>query len=305
MVTAQSLLGVLRALAIAASLAATACAGGESAADGSPPDERDGGGGGGGGGGPEVDAAPAVDLVDVEVAGDRAWTDTGLDLTAIELVQIEASGSISFEPGAEVGPEGYGPDDHDGNNVVQCSNHASLIAKIGTDGSPMALGEHGWLAATRAGRLFLGPNDRGTGNNSGSFSVRLTPDQSFDLVVSQSLVAVSGTSDWVDTGFGLEDYHLLTVAASGQVDNNTDDDTTYGAGGVPDTTGHPASILACANHVALIGRIGADGSPFRVGSDASRPLGRSGRLFLRVNDTSQENNGGDFSAEVSAGKYPR
>ncbi len=252
-----------------------------------------------------VDAAANDDSIDVEVPGDRAWTDTGLDLALHELVAVAASGSVSFEPGAEVGPGGYKPDDHDGGNLVQCANHAALIAKIGTDGAAMQLGGQGWLAAPHAGRLFLGPNDSGVGNNAGAFAARLTPDQPYDLVVSAQAVTVPGDSDWVDSGIDLTDSQLLTVAASGEVDNNTDDDATYGPTGVPGTADHPASVLGCANHVALIGRIGADGSPFRVGSDYSRPVGRSGRLFLRVNDASQENNGGELSASVSAGKYPR
>lgn len=278
------------------------CAAGDPGAHDAGASAADGAVGGGDPG--AVDAAPVVDGVDIEVPGDRDWTDTGIDLARDELVEVVADGTISFEPGSEVGPAGYAPDEHDDGNLVQCANHAALVAKIGTDGAAMQLGGQGWLAAARPGRLFLGPNDGGTDNNGGAFNVRLRPGQPYDLVASSQAVTVPGDSDWVDTGLDLTDSQVLTIAASGQVDNNTDDAATFGPAGVPGTTGHPASLLGCANHVALIGRVGGDGSPFRVGSDYSRPVGQSGRLFLRINDASQDNNGGELSASVSAGKYP-
>jgi hypothetical protein len=295
----------MRFLALLWLVAPAGCGGGDPAADGGIAVVDADRGGGDPGGSARVDATTDDGSIDVDVPGDRAWTDTEVDLALNELVRVAADGSISFEPGAEVGPGGYKPDDHDGGNLVQCANHAALIAKIGTDGAAMQLGGQGWLAAPRAGRLFLGPNDSGTGNNAGAFSVTLTPDEPYDLIASGQAVTVPATSDWVDTGLDLTDSQLLTIAASGEVDNDTANATTYGPAGVPGTADHPASLLGCANHVALIGRIGADGSPFRVGSDYSRPVGRDGRLFLRVNDGSQENNGGELSASVSAGKYPK
>jgi hypothetical protein len=55
--------------------------------------------------------------------------------------------------------------------------------------------------------------------------------------------------------------------------------------------------------MALIGRIGANGSPFLVGSSYSGNVG-AGRLFLRQNDTATFDNGGAFIGTITADPCP-
>jgi hypothetical protein len=53
------------------------------------------------------------------------------------------------------------------------ANHSALIGKIG-DGDPFLVGKSKSFDVAAQGRLFLGVNDHGVENNSGSFQVMIT-----------------------------------------------------------------------------------------------------------------------------------
>lgn len=60
-----------------------------------------------------------------------------------------------------------------------------------------------------------------------------------------------------------------------------------------------------ANKGALIGRIGTNGIPFKVGSNLSKKFSESGKLYLGINDMKQEidstsynDNSGNFEARI-------
>jgi len=74
--------------------------------------------------------------------------------------------------------------------------------------------------------------------------------------------------------------------------------------GSPGEPNDQYNVLACANHMALIGKIGEGGAPFLVGRDLSRPAGSSGRLFLRVNHSVPGGNTGKFAAGILVGSPP-
>lgn len=109
-------------------------------------------------------------------------------------------------------------------------------------------------------------------------------------------VAVEGTRQWTDTAIVVEPGDQLHITATGTVFHSERDSTT------PDGAAHPGlrvfNILTNANHAGLLGRIGATGSPFVVGRDATRAVTAGGTLYLGINDQGVENNHGSFSAKV-------
>ncbi len=251
---------------------------------------------------PVADAAPSgSSTVELAVDGDAAWTRTDVPVERGELVHVMASGTITFDGETEVGPAGFTPDDHDRYNAVGCADHASLIARVDDSGGAFALGGEEWLLAPRAGELALGPNDTRTIDNTGAFRVVVAPAQPVELIEKKS-VTVPGNAEWIDTGIDLIPDHLIAIDADGRVDNNVPSDPDVGPEGMPDSDGGRYNVLACANHMSLIGRVGVGGAPFAVGRDLSRRAAASGRLFLRVNHSAPAGNTGKFSAGVLVGR---
>jgi hypothetical protein len=143
-----------------------------------------------GGGGDDDDPS-----VEVEVPGNEAWTDTGVDVEVGDTVVLDATGSILHDegnPSTEVGPDGAS-DDEVANNpdlnevgagvYVNPPGHGGLIGKIGQDTEAVIdVGSHLEIdGSPAAGRLYLGINDYGggdldlaLGNNGGSYEVTIT-----------------------------------------------------------------------------------------------------------------------------------
>lgn len=234
----------------------------------------------------------------IDVPADQTWFDTGIELERGEMISLLASGSIDFGP-ASIDPEGFEPDDHDEYNVVPCASHAGLIGRVGSDGEPFFIGAEAVTVATDAGRLYLGVNDTDVGNNSGSFAVRLTTDIPH-AVTDQSGATVEATVAWNDTGVDLEGGEMVIITASGMIDDSVETpDTTWGPAGKPNSFNSSASIIGCAPHVALLGRIGASGGLFVVGASHAAPAPLAGRLFLGLNDKVLTDEGGKLAASVT------
>jgi hypothetical protein len=241
---------------------------------------------------------PGAELT-VNVDGDGGWLDTGMDVTRETLVTVLASGAITFNDAmTETGPGGYGPDDFDGYNLVTCANHAGLIGRIDTDGEPHFIGGDTTYSATATGRLYLGVNDDDPGNNAGAFAVRVSTAQP-SSVIGRHSVTVPATQTWTDSGIDLNGDEILAITASGEMDNYTGDPATNGPGGKPDSVGHGANVIACANHATLLGRVGATGAPFEVGLAYSARVKLAGRLYLGINDTVTTDNAGKLGASVT------
>ena len=117
--------------------------------------------------------------VSVVVPGTEQWTDTGIDLSIDDRVLIEADGAIT--PSTPDVPL-YGPDgvwDRPSARVfnvegLEEANHAGLIGRIGEAGAPFQVGSQLLSKADTEGRLFLGINDTGVGNNAGEFTATIT-----------------------------------------------------------------------------------------------------------------------------------
>jgi hypothetical protein len=246
---------------------------------------------------PVADAAPAGSGdVRVAVEGNVSWTPADLDVDRSELIRVTASGTIAFDGETQVGPEGFGPDENDQYNAIGCADHAALIGRVDAGGGSFLVGSDQWLLAPRSGPLAFGPNDTRTVDNTGAFQLVIEPGQPAEILEMRG-VTVPGNSSWIDTGVDLAPDHLIAIDADGQVDNNIPGNEV-GPDGQPDSRGNQYNVLACANHMALIGKIAEGGAPFLVGRDLSRPAGASGRLFLRVNHSVPGGNTGKFSAGI-------
>jgi len=112
----------------------------------------------------------------VTVAGNRPWTDTGVDLSAGETVSVNASGSVSFSRGGQaIGPQGDQPSCAVFRNprvpyVARDLRCHSLIGRIGSPGTFFEVGASTQFRAPVGGRLYLGVNDNFFPDNSGNWT---------------------------------------------------------------------------------------------------------------------------------------
>lgn len=110
-------------------------------------------------------------------------------------------------------------------------------------------------------------------------------------------VQVRGTVAFTDTGIDVREGDLVTVAATGESFHSeagkTDPD------GLSDPNLDPFSVIPGTPHNALIGKVGDDGAPFRVGSERTFRATATGRLLLGVNDKGVDNNAGGYRATIT------
>jgi len=111
----------------------------------------------------------------IQVAGNQAWTDTGVDVNAGDRVVFHASGEIAFAraPGSTATPDGN-PAGRSANYPDPTVPIGALIGKVGAKGKPFAIGMQTQpIPMPASGRLFLGVHDSDVSDNSGAFSVAL------------------------------------------------------------------------------------------------------------------------------------
>lgn len=96
----------------------------------------------------------------------QAWTDTGVDLQAGDVLQIHSSSGENCDPA--------GVSDASTTGVPMASAAAgALIARLQSQGLPVLVGSGKELKAEAPGHLFLGVNASGTPPCSGSFAVKI------------------------------------------------------------------------------------------------------------------------------------
>jgi hypothetical protein len=115
---------------------------------------------------------------------------------------------------------------------------------------------------------------------------------------SGSGITVSPKQAWTATGLTVRRGEVLAINATGEVQLSGDTNdvaTPFGAKSGRKATGAP---LPNALAGALIGRIGANGQPFAIGSGVQVPMPAAGQLFLGVNDDGFEDNQGEFRVDI-------
>jgi len=115
----------------------------------------------------------------IAVNGNQPWTDTGIDVKKGDMIVFSATGQVRVASGnsadAVASPDGAG-----GFNAPRTNYPypplpvGGLVAKVGND-KPFGVGSINTpISMPDNGRLYLGINDDGFGDNSGAFYVTIT-----------------------------------------------------------------------------------------------------------------------------------
>jgi len=118
-------------------------------------------------------------------------------------------------------------------------------------------------------------------------------------------------NDWVNTGVTVGTGASVAITATASCDRCAAGTVEWaGQGSTATPNGVPAgdcsngnSVVLAICHMALIGKIGAGGTPFLVGSSYSGTPG-AGLLYLRQNDTAVNDNRGTFTGTITTDPCP-
>jgi len=138
--------------------------------------------------------------------------------------------------------------------------------------------------------------------NSGGGGPTVTSPTTVAVQPVTETVSVDSRGPWTDTGVALKQGYDVTITASGTYfpDSPKHRELVATPDGAPD---HPEllqfNVIPAPHHGGLIGKVGADGSPFNVGSSDHFVAADVGHLFLGPNDTGLFNNDGAFIAKVT------
>jgi hypothetical protein len=269
----------------------------------------------------------------LQVGTRTAWTDTGIDVRAGEMLSFAATGEVRYgrNGATTASPEGN-PGMRDQGTPVPAMPVGALIGRVGRS-APFAIGgSRRAIQMPENGRLFLGVNDDGRGAAAGSFNVviresdvngrfegrndgsyrdrntgynnngydRNAYDRSgaYGTLLSPSNgLQIPATVAWTDTGITVRAGDMLSFDAAGEVRWGR------GAGDTASPNGNPASTrssypLRSAPVGTLIGRVG-NSAPFLIGtSTGAIRMPTSGRLQLGVNDDNRTDNSGAFDVVI-------
>ena len=112
-------------------------------------------------------------------------------------------------------------------------------------------------------------------------------------------ISVSAKQAWTATGLTVRKGEVLSINATGEVQLSTDTNdvaTPFGSKSGRKATNAPLPSTPAG---ALIGRIGANGQPFGIGSGVQVPMPAAGQLFLGINDDGFEDNQGEYRVDVT------
>ncbi len=242
----------------------------------------------------------SADQFATNIGAREVWQDSGLFIEAGQRVTIRASGSWRDRAGTtDVNGRPSQPLNGRRDEIALPGAPAMmLVGKIGDDGVPFRIGTQTELTASRPGQLLLMANDRydALDDNRGTVEVRVTiprpapprpprgSDRGSDRGGEQLDATVNAKEPWQDSGVFLEAGQVVTISASG----------TWGDGaGMTDANGRASQVLfGRRNEIALpsapvmllVGKIGEDGVPFRIGTELRLTATRAGQLLLMAND---------------------
>jgi hypothetical protein len=111
-------------------------------------------------------------------------------------------------------------------------------------------------------------------------------------------ITVSAKQAWTATGLTVRKGEVLSINATGEVQLSTDSNdiaTPFGSKSGRKATNAPLPNVAAG---ALIGRIGASGQPFGIGSGVQVPMPAAGQLFLGIHDDGFGDNQGEYRVDI-------
>ncbi len=125
---------------------------------------------------PATGAATQKAGKELDVPGNKAWTDTGIDVAVGETLAIESDGQVKYQSKL-ASPQGLQRTWMDlmRSLPVNAAGAGSLIGRIG-DGEAaiaFAIGSKKEVSVRRAGRLFLGLNQAANESGEGSFHAKV------------------------------------------------------------------------------------------------------------------------------------
>src|SRR5215831_18690043 len=108
----------------------------------------------------------------IQVNANQAWTDTNVNVKKGDRLSFSTTGQIAIRQNSTdmIGPDGSGTENRAG-APIPAMGLGGLIGRVGT-GAPFPIGSSSQAITMPAnGRLYLGVNDAGVSDNSGSFVV--------------------------------------------------------------------------------------------------------------------------------------
>ena len=111
----------------------------------------------------------------IQVSAQRQWTPTGIVVRRGEVIQFSSSGEVRLSADANDTSRVPGREGRRGANYTLASTlGGALIGRVG-NGQPFGIGDQASVPMPAAGELFLGVNDDVFTDNSGEFTVTVTP----------------------------------------------------------------------------------------------------------------------------------
>jgi hypothetical protein len=256
----------------------------------------------------------------VRIDARQGWAPTNVQVRRGERVAFQATGQIAWGRGGNqvAGPAGAEVDASVRRNYpVPSAGVGAVVGRI--DNGPAFFVGTGTepIVMPADGQLYLGINDTGRGDNSGSFTVRIARDnrnlyqqgavprgggygQSQVDFAGATSVRVDARQAWTPTNVQVRQSERIAFQATGQM--------AWGRGGTqvagPDGAEMEASVrrnypVPSAGVGALVGRIN-NGQAFFVGT-GTEPIvmPADGQLYLGVNDTARDDNSGFFVVRIA------
>ncbi|MEP6650707.1 MAG: CHAT domain-containing protein [Lapillicoccus sp.] len=129
------------------------------------------------GGATTTTEAPPVVSKQVTVSGTQAWTDAGVACQPGKRIELNATGTVFHIAGKPAGPDGDPNPDLRKFNLpgLPDANHSALVASLDAKAPFTVIGSSATYQCQAAGELLFGPNDGGLDNNSGEWTVTVTP----------------------------------------------------------------------------------------------------------------------------------
>jgi hypothetical protein len=113
----------------------------------------------------------------VIVQANQPWTDSGIDVMQGDMLRFDAQGETTYV-GAEKTTAAGRDDVKSSKYVIPTLGVGALIGKVGTRGTPFAIGSnHAPITVPATGRLWLGVNDEFWGDNGGNYQVTVMRGQ--------------------------------------------------------------------------------------------------------------------------------